>query len=220
MLRTNFVSFRITSYNVCYTKLLRTAPLPPTAYQIGGFTGPKEFCERRPGRHYYHQCYIEGDVDFIFGGAVAYFEDCEIFSVKYEGKLQAKEMESASIHGYITAASTPQDQTYGYVFENCRLTSDCPKGSVYLGRPWRSFAKTVFLHCHLGDHIHPAGWHDWDKKDAYETIFYAEYKNVGPGADIEKRASFSQQLCDQEAALYTVEKVLCCFGHWDFPRFL
>lgn len=82
------------------------------------------------------------------------------------------------IQGYITAASTPESQEYGYVFSNCKLISkDCPPNSVYLGRPWRNYAKTVFLECALGNHIHECGFHDWKKEDARNTVLYAEYRN-------------------------------------------
>ncbi len=197
---------------------LFTAPLPPTPHEPGGFTGPKEFAPRIHGRHYYHDCYIRGDVDFIFGGATAYFDSCEIFSQKTDDLPPAAHEEEQKIYGYITAASTAKDQAYGYVFHDCRLTSDCPKKSVYLGRPWRSFAKTVFIHCELGEHIKDEGWHDWNKKEAHDTIFYAEYQNRGPGAQAiatKKRAPFSKQLTDQEALSYTKELVLRGNDGWN-----
>ncbi|MDD5935382.1 MAG: pectinesterase family protein [Clostridiales bacterium] len=190
---------------------LFTAPLPPTPHEPGGFTGPKEFAPRVNGRHYYHKCYIRGDVDFIFGSATAYFDNCEIFSQKNDDLPPAKHLEDQKIYGYVTAASTPKDQEYGYVFSNCQLTSDCPRKSVYLGRPWRNYAKTVFLNCELGDHIRDEGWCDWNKPEAHETILYAEYHNTGAGADgvaRQKRASFSRQLTDEEALNYTKERVL------------
>lgn len=197
---------------------LFTAPLPPTANQLGGFTGPKEFEPRVNGRHYYHNCYIRGDVDFIFGSATAFFDHCEIFSQKTDDLPPAKQGEEQKNYGYITAASTAKGQEYGYVFSHCRLTSDCPKHSVYLGRPWRNFAKTVFLHCEIGEHIREEGWHDWNKPEAHETMLYAEYQSTGEGAKAisdGKRASFSKQLSDQEALKYTREKVLAGDDNWD-----
>lgn len=196
---------------------LFTAPLPPTANQPGGFTGPKEFAPRINGRHYYRNCYIRGDVDFIFGSATAYFDQCEIFSQKTDDLPPAKEGEEQKNYGYVTAASTAEGQAYGYVFSHCRLTSDCPNHSVYLGRPWRNFAKTVFLHCEIGAHIREEGWHDWNKTDAHSTMLYAEYKSTGEGAKAiaeGKRASFSKQLTDEEALSYTKEKVLDGEDHW------
>ena len=177
---------------------LFTAPLPPSVIEWGGFRGPRENAPRDNGTHYYKNCYIEGDVDFIFGGATAYFEECEIRSLSRGNDPE----------GYITAASTPEGRPYGYVFDTCRFTSDCAPETVYLGRPWRNFAKTVILRSELGAHIKKEGWHDWNKEEAREQAFYAEYKNYGPGASPETRVSWSHQLTEEEAAEYTKEKVL------------
>lgn len=196
---------------------LFTGPLPPSPLSPGGFTGPKEFSERINGRHYYKNCYIRGDVDFIFGSATAYFDHCEIFSQKTDTLLPAGEGEVQKIYGYITAASTAKGQEYGYVFSHCRLTSDCPKHSVYLGRPWRDFANTVFLNCELGEHICEEGWDDWNKSHAHDTIFYGEYECRGEGAKgiLEgKRAPFSKQLTAEEAEHYSKEKVLRGEDNW------
>lgn len=184
-----------------------TAPLPEQEFQPGGFKGPGEFKPRTMTRQYYKECYIEGDVDFIFGSAVAYFENCTIFSRARED-LQGKVTESgeAPTHGYVTAASSPQSAKYGYVFKNCRLESDCPKASVYLGRPWREFAKTVFLNCYLGEHIHPEGWQDWKKTHGH--FYYGEFNSYGPGANPEGRVDYSHQLSEAELAAYAPEIVL------------
>ena len=150
---------------------LFTGPLPPEEYEPGGFRGPTESAPRINGRQYYKNCYICGDIDFIFGSATAYFENCVIESLCLTTNVN-------DIQGYITAASTPESQEYGYVFSNCKLISkDCPPNSVYLGRPWRNYAKTVFLECALGNHIHECGFHDWKKEDARNTVLYAEYRN-------------------------------------------
>jgi pectinesterase len=197
---------------------LFTAPLPPSPNEVGGFTGPKEFAPRINGRHYYHNCYIRGDVDFIFGSATAYFDHCEIFSQKNDELLAAKDGEEQKVYGYITAASTAKDQEYGYVFHQCHLTSDCPKKSVYLGRPWRNYAKTVFMNCELGDHIRDDGWHDWNKEEAHDTILYAEYNNTGVGSEgfyTNKRAPFAKQLTEKEALRYTKEQVLRGHDGWN-----
>ena len=192
-----------------YQDTLFTGPLPPAPMQIGGFTGPKEFAERRVGRQYYKDCYICGDVDFIFGSAIAYFETCEIASV-FSEKLPENSDGSTPIYGYATAASTPEDSPYGFVFDRCRFTSTCPKESVYLGRPWRDYAQTVLINCCLGEHIHPEGFHDWNKPDARKTCLYAEYNSTGPGADNGqgRRADFVRSLSDEEALRYAIDKVL------------
>ena len=150
---------------------LFTGPLPPKEIEPDGFIGPKQFAPRINGRQYYKNCYICGDIDFIFGSATAYFESCVIESLCRTTNVNG-------IQGYITAASTPESQEYGYVFSNCKLISkNCPPNSVYLGRPWRNYAKTVFLECALGNHIHECGFHDWKKEDARNTVLYAEYRN-------------------------------------------
>lgn len=187
---------------------LFTGPLPPSELKAGGFTGPLEHAPRINGRQYYYQCYIRGDVDFIFGSATAYFEECEIYSQKYDEEPSAIDSSQQKIYGYVTAASTAEGQDYGYVFNRCRLTGNCPVNSVYLGRPWRNYAKTVFIECELGEHIRREGWHDWSKPEAHDTIYYAEYHSLGPGAAIADRAPFSRQLTDEEAEHYTREKVL------------
>lgn len=153
---------------------LFTGPLPPEELQPGGFLSPTQLAPRVNGRQYYRNCYLCGDVDFIFGSATAFFENCEIESLHREPADTG-----SSVEGYVTAASTPEGQEYGYVFERCRfLGESCAPGSVYLGRPWRNFARTVLISCELGAHIHPAGFHDWNKRDARDTVFYAEYASA------------------------------------------
>lgn len=191
---------------------LFTAPLPPTEAKPGGFIGPGQHKPRIPGRHYYKNCYIQGDVDFIFGGATAYFDGCTIFSKKPEDRKPPESPDEEVIYGYITAASTPQDQPYGYVLRDCHLESDCPPGSIYLGRPWREYAKTVYMHCEMGAHIHPLGWNDWKKP--HGLFYYGEYDSYGPGASPDTRADFSHQLTAAEASLLTPEHVLAGPDGW------
>jgi pectinesterase len=186
---------------------LFTAPLPQVALQKNGFAGPKEHTPRINGKHYYKNCYIEGTIDFIFGSATAFFDQCELFS-----KLNTHILEEVEnpIKGYVTAASTPEGQEYGYVFHCCKFTSNCPPNSVYLGRPWRNFAKVVLIQCELGEHIKEEGWHDWDKTEAQDTVFFAEYESTGKGAvGIEngKRVSWSKQLEVDEIEHFSRERV-------------
>jgi pectinesterase len=149
-------------------------------------------------RQYYQDCYIEGTVDFIFGSSTAWFEGCTIFCKKGGG--------------YVTASSTPDSTRYGYVFRNCKLTGDAPAGSFVLGRPWRPYAKTVFMHCDLGEQIRPEGWDHWEKESNKQTASYAEYKNRGKGFQPTRRVPWSRQLTDQQAQDYTLEKV---FRNWN-----
>ena len=146
---------------------------------------------------YYKDCYIEGTVDFIFGAASAVFDRCTLHS-KGRG-------------GPVTAASTPESAAFGYVFLDCTLTADAPPGSVVLGRPWRPFAKTVFIHCKMGEHVNPAGWNNWSKPANEKTAFYAEYKSSGKGSDATNRVTWSRQLTDEEAKQYTLKNI---FGEW------
>jgi pectinesterase len=144
------------------------------------------------GRHYFEDCYIEGHVDFIFGAATAWFERCHIHVLR---------------DGYITAASTPQDTAHGYVFNRCRITG-VDGAKTYLGRPWRNFARTIFLHTEMSDHVRPVGWHNWNKPDAEKTTFYAEYGSTGPGASPATRVPWAHALTAEQAAQLTVQTVL------------
>lgn len=189
---------------------LFTGPLPPKEIQKNGFIGPKQFAPRLHGRQYYKNCYICGDIDFIFGGATAYFENCIIESLRHFPEEEG----DAPIQGYVTAASTPEEKQYGYVFSNCKLISkECPDGTVYLGRPWRNYARTVFLECSLGKHIHPALFHDWNKPDARSTILYGLY-HENLQQKYPDRADFVQELEKEQLELYTKEKVLAGEDDW------
>jgi pectinesterase len=144
------------------------------------------------GRMYFSNCYIEGTTDFIFGSAIALFEYCHIHSKR---------------DSYITAASTPMGNMYGYIFKNCTLTADTGLRKVYLGRPWRAYAKTIFINCTLGSHICSEGWDNWRNPDNEKTAFYAEYQSKGPGANPAGRVPWSKQLTDSEVEVYTPERI-------------
>ncbi|MBR1631891.1 MAG: glycoside hydrolase family 88 protein [Paludibacteraceae bacterium] len=156
-------------------------------------------------RQYYKNCYIEGTTDFIFGWSVAVFERCRIHSKR---------------NSYITAASTPQGQRFGYVFHRCSLTADSGVTKCYLGRPWRIYAQTVYVSCNLGAHILPKGWHDWNKPDSHASTYYGEYDNVGAGADQSMRVSWAHRLTPSEASVYTPQIVLSGEDGWnpEIPR--
>ncbi len=144
-------------------------------------------------RQYFEGCYINGTTDFIFGPATVLFNNCTIHSLR---------------DSYITAASTPQGKPFGYVFMNCKITAAPEAKKVYLGRPWRDFAKVVFIKCELGSQIVPAGWSNWSGTPRDKTAYYAEYGNTGPGADSSQRVPWSHQLTKEEAAKYTVKNIL------------
>lgn len=149
-------------------------------------------------RQYYKDCYIEGTVDFIFGWSTGYFENCEIFCKN---------------NGYITAASTNKNTEYGFVFKNCKITGSALENTFYLGRPWRDYAKTVWIDCYMGTHIKPEGWHNWGKPNAENTTFYAEYNTSGPGAS-NKRVNWAKKLSKKESETFTIENVLKGSDNW------
>ncbi len=144
-------------------------------------------------RQYFGQCYIEGTVDFIFGPSTAWFEDCDIYCKK---------------NSYITAASTPENITVGFVFNHCRITAAPQITKVFLGRPWRAYAHTVFMNCSLDKNITSEGWDNWRNPENEKTARYAEFNNTGEGANTAKRVGWSRQLAKKEAAALTIEKVL------------
>ena len=153
-------------------------------------------------RHYFKDCYIEGTTDFIFGPSTAWFENCDIF---------------CKADSYITAASTPQDVTYGYIFNNCRITADANVSKVYLGRPWRDYGYTLFMNCELPRQIRPEGWHHW-QKEREKTARYLEYNNHGEGANTKGRATWSRQLTKQEAQKITLNEVFSVNDTWNPQR--
>jgi pectinesterase len=145
-------------------------------------------------RQYYKNCYIEGTTDFIFGAATALFDECHLFCKK--GGL------------YLSAASTLDSTKYGYVFLHCDITGHAPDHSFALGRPWRPYAKVVYLYCDLSNIISGAGWNNWQNPQNEKTAYYAEYKNTGPGYQPDQRVAWSHQLTDEQAKLYTKASIL------------
>lgn len=141
-------------------------------------------------------CYIEGTTDFIFGPATAWFEECTIHCLR---------------NSFITAASTPADVAWGYVFNHCAITCSDDVTSMLLGRPWRDHASTLFMYCDLGDRIAPAGWAPWDVPEPSRTVRYAEYRCAGTSADTSRRVSWARRLTRRQASAITPRKVL---GDW------
>ena len=151
-------------------------------------------------RLYFKDCYIDGTTDFIFGPSTALFENCIIHSKR---------------NSYVTAASTPKEAKYGYVFKHCKLTAEPGVDKVYLGRPWRPYAYTLFIECELGKHIVLAGWHNWGKQSNEETARYMEYKNTGEGANASERVAWSKQLTKKEAEAVTVDAIFRTQSNWN-----
>lgn len=157
------------------------------------------FTNNPNSREYYRNCYLEGTTDFIFGNATAFFDQCRIHSKK---------------NSHVTAASTPKDHPFGYVFYDCELTGDTTVTNASLGRPWRAYASVTYLHCYIGRHIRKEGWSNWHDTDRYKTARYSEYEDYGPGADTADRVSWAHQLTDQQSKKYTIKNVL---GGWNTP---
>lgn len=143
-------------------------------------------------RQYYKNCYIEGTVDYIFGFSTAYFDDCELF---------------CKDSGYITAASTPQNSQYGFVFYHCKIQGENP-ASFYLGRPWRPYAKVAFIECNMTNVIKPEGWDNWGKVSNEKTAQFSEYQNSGEGGNrTNRRESWSKTLSSGQVKKFEKEIV-------------
>lgn len=155
------------------------------------------YAAREGSRQYYQNCHMEGTTDFIFGKSVAVFQACRIKSLS---------------DSYITAAATPAYQTYGFVFLDCELITDPAAKKVYLGRPWRPWAKTVFIRTKMGSHIVPEGWNNWGNTENEKTVFYAEYDSRG--TDTGKRVPWAKTLTVQDAKTYTPERILAGEDQW------
>jgi pectinesterase len=152
------------------------------------------------GRHYFENCYIAGHVDFIFGAATAFFERCHIHALK---------------DGYLTAASTPDNQPYGFVFSHCKITAESTNVKTYLGRPWRAYSAVTFLNTEMSAAVRPEGWHNWNFPEREKTARYAEYGSTGPGANAAARVPWARRLTKSEVKNITPEKVLSGADGWN-----
>lgn len=163
-------------------------------------------------RCYFEGCLVVGRTDYIYGASIAYFQSCEIRSW---GK------------GWITAPSTPADQSYGFVFNECKVTyaQDSPRAGddgnpVRFGRPWHEFPKVAWLYCEITGMIHPEGWGDtWhmDYASTSNCLELFEYKNTGPGADMRGRSKWTglRTITDDEALRYKPGIVLEGADGWN-----
>lgn len=155
------------------------------------------FCSGASSRQFYNECYIEGTTDFIFGPATVVFQNCHIHSKK---------------KSHVTAASTPREVKYGFVFFDCKLTGDENLQGVSLGRPWQPHASVTYIRCEIGSHILADGWNNWRNPENEKTARYAEYKSSGPGANPTSRAKWSRQLSEDEVKAYTLKNI---FNGWN-----
>jgi pectinesterase len=160
-------------------------------------------------RVYLRKCYIEGDVDFIFGRATAVLDRCHIHSL---------DRGSATNNGYVTAASTSIANPYGMLLVKCTLTGTAAAGTVYLGRPWHpsndpnAIAQVVIRESKLGAHIKAeTPWTDFGAF-SWRDARYAEYRNRGEGAVV---SADRPQLDDAQAAALTAQAYLAGGDAWD-----
>ncbi|MGN0972586.1 MAG: pectinesterase family protein, partial [Aristaeellaceae bacterium] len=154
------------------------------------------------GRQYFEDCYIQGDVDFIFGPYACWFERCTLHMNRRGG--------------FYTAANTPQQAPYGLVFHRCHLTGDCEPGRAYLGRPWRRYAHTQFIECEMDECVAPEGFQDWGETKI--TRRCGEYHTSGARADQSTRHPLQARLSDEEAALLTIRNVIGGYDSWNPAR--
>lgn len=155
---------------------------------------------RDGARQYFENCYIEGTTDFIFGPATTWFEGCTIHCKK---------------NSYITAANTPQNIKYGYIFNNCTVTVVDSVTEMYLGRPWRAYSMTLFMNSILPKGIKPEGWDNWRNPENEKTVRYMEFNNKGEGASNANRVKWSKILTPSDAKEYTIANALRGCDNWN-----
>lgn len=141
-------------------------------------------CTETRSRLRFENCLIRGDVDFIFGPYRCFFDRCTLYMNKRGG--------------FYTAANTPREQSVGLVFHDCRLTGECPEGEGFLGRPWRKYARTIFLDCEMDEHVSPLGFTDWDEERVV-TPLLGEYGTRGARKDLSLRHPAEKRLTAEEA---------------------
>ncbi|XP_052206893.1 probable pectinesterase/pectinesterase inhibitor 21 [Diospyros lotus] len=138
-------------------------------------------------RQFYRDCTITGTVDFIFGDSATIFQNCKMI-VKKPGPNQ---------DCMVTAQGRKEERAISaLVLQNCTITAEpafvAAKGEhkAYLGRPWKTYSRTVIMDSFIDGSIDPAGWAPWQGDLYLDTIWYAEYNNRGPGSDTSKRVTW------------------------------
>jgi pectin methylesterase-like acyl-CoA thioesterase len=197
------VALRVTADRAVFRRV-RFLGYQDTLYADGkGCQSEQGPCQ--PSRQYFKDCYIEGNVDFIFGDALAFFENCELHALSHSVVM-------------LTAQSKRYEgERGGYVFDHCRITAEAGARKIYLGRPWRSHASVVFLNTFMPAEVMPEGWLEWihDDKPSLPTVFYAEAGSTGPGANSSPRDPHAKHLTPAEAARFTVKQQLSGADGWD-----
>lgn len=173
------------------------------------FLGNQDTLYAHSLRQYYKSCRIQGNVDFIFGNSASFFQDCLILVAPRQLNPEKGENNAVTAQGRINPA-----QSTGFVFQDCvingtdaymALYHSKPKvHKNYLGRPWKEYSRTVFIHCTLEALIMPDGFLPWSGDFALKTLYYGEFENQGPGSDTAKRVSWSSQIPAEHAGSFSV----------------
>ncbi|XP_030496988.2 probable pectinesterase/pectinesterase inhibitor 51 [Cannabis sativa] len=177
------------------------------------FLGNQDTLYAHSLRQFYKSCRIQGNVDFIFGNSASFFQDCQILVCPRQIKPEKGENNAVTAHG-----RTDPAQTTGFVFQNCLIngTEDYMKlyhskpavHKNFLGRPWKEYSRTVFVHCNLEALITPQGWMPWSQDFALKTLFYGEFDNSGPGSDLSQRVSWSSRIPAEHVSVYSVQSFI------------
>ncbi|GAV70963.1 Pectinesterase domain-containing protein/PMEI domain-containing protein [Cephalotus follicularis] len=166
-------------------------------------------------RQFYHECIIQGTIDFIFGNAAAVFQNCVI--LVHKPNPTQKNMITAQARG-------DPNQNTGISLQNCTImastdlnATDRHNFSTFLGRPWRNYSRTMVMRSYLGDLIHPQGWCKWNQYSNLNTVEYIEYLNCGPGSDTRHRVTWPgyRKNCSEDVAKqFTVDAFLHEADNW------
>ncbi|XP_057421003.1 putative pectinesterase 52 [Lotus japonicus] len=155
------------------------------------FLGYQDTLIAAMGRHYYKDCYIQGEVDFIAGAGQSYFEDCKINVTHGQGYVP----------GFITAQSraSPNDPN-GFVFEGGSVDGT---GKVNLGRAWGPCSRVIFHKTYLSSVVTRKGWSFWNFPGQVDKITYAEVDCTGPGANSPLRVTWEKNITASELQEYS-----------------
>ncbi|KAL4183929.1 hypothetical protein AMTRI_Chr11g100730 [Amborella trichopoda] len=177
------------------------------------FLGNQDTLYAHSMRQFYKSCRIEGNVDFIFGNSATFFQDCIILVRPRQLKPESGETNAVTAQG-----RTDPAQITGFVFENCLVNGTQeymgyyykkPKAhKTYLGRPWKQYSRTIFVRCYMDVLITPEGWLPWSGDFALSTLYYGEYGNSGPGANLSGRVPWSSQIPLERLSLYSIESFI------------
>lgn len=181
------------------------------AFYRSKFDGYQDTLYTKKGVQFFRDCDVYGTVDFIFGNAKAVLQNCTIY---------ARKPEDIQNEVTITAQGRKrEDEDTAIVLQDCTINVEQdlrerePKVRVFLGRPWKNYSRAIVMTSYLDEFIDPQGWAEWNGN--IEDIYFAEYNNRGPGANLEGRVKWEKTLSDYEASNFTVRNFL--HGHEWIP---